>query len=34
VFTGEGHGFRHPENIAREFAATEEFLHSLMKNAR
>jgi dipeptidyl aminopeptidase/acylaminoacyl peptidase len=34
VFTGEGHGFRNPVNIAREFAVTEEFLHSLMKNAR
>ncbi len=34
VFAGEGHGFRNPVNIAREFAVTEEFLHSLMKNAR
>ncbi|MEY3559042.1 MAG: hypothetical protein RL374_1748, partial [Actinomycetota bacterium] len=34
VFEGEGHGFRNPENIAREFAVTEAFLHSLMKNAR
>jgi len=34
VFEGEGHGFRNPVNIAREFAVTEEFLHSLMKNAR
>ncbi len=34
VFAGEGHGFRNPANIAREFAATEEFLYSLMKNAR
>ena len=34
VFAGEGHGFRNPVNVAREFAVTEEFLHSLMKNAR
>jgi dipeptidyl aminopeptidase/acylaminoacyl peptidase len=34
VFAGEGHGFRNPVNIAREFAVTEEFLHTLMKNAR
>jgi len=34
VFEGEGHGFRNPVNIAREFAVTEEFLYSLMKNAR
>ena len=34
VFAGEGHGFRNPVNIGREFAVTEEFLHSLMKNAR
>ena len=34
VFEGEGHGFRNPANIAREFAVTEEFLYSLMKNAR
>jgi len=34
VFAGEGHGFRNPVHIAREFAVTEEFLHSLMKNAR
>ena len=34
VFAGEGHGFRNPVNIAREFTVTEEFLYSLMKNAR
>jgi dipeptidyl aminopeptidase/acylaminoacyl peptidase len=34
VFAGEGHGFRNSVNIAREFTVTEEFLHSLMKNAR
>jgi dipeptidyl aminopeptidase/acylaminoacyl peptidase len=34
VFAGEGHGFRNPVNIVREFAVTEEFLHTLMKNAR
>jgi dipeptidyl aminopeptidase/acylaminoacyl peptidase len=34
VFDGEGHGFRIPVNIAREFAVTEEFLYALMKNAR
>ena len=34
VFAGEGHGFRNPVNVAREFAVTEDFLYSLMKNAR
>ncbi|MEI8398355.1 MAG: alpha/beta hydrolase family protein [Ilumatobacteraceae bacterium] len=34
VFAGEGHGFRNPVNIAREFTVTEDFLHTLMKNAR
>jgi dipeptidyl aminopeptidase/acylaminoacyl peptidase len=34
VFAGEGHGFRNSVNITREFTVTEEFLYSLMKNAR
>ena len=34
IFAGEGHGFRNPVNITREFALTEEFLYSMMKNAR
>lgn len=34
VFAGEGHGFRNPVHVVREFAVTEDFLYSLMKNAR
>jgi acetyl esterase/lipase len=34
IFAGEGHGFRNPVYITREFALTEEFLYSMMKNAR